>query len=87
LYFKNHVILNQGNLSHYGCTGQNEDVSFATIAISETGIYNLSIARDWGLSAGFEGIYKLTIISDVLFEEAAAFIQDSEVVSYERECL
>ena len=57
-------LLNEGSLSYYGCTGQDEEISISNIIISETGTYNLAIARDWGLSAGFDGTYKLTIISD-----------------------
>ncbi len=80
-------LLNEGNLTYYGCTLQNEEVSIANISISDTGIYNLSIARDWGLSAGFDGTYNLVITSDTPFTEEAVVIQNVEAINYERECL
>ncbi|GAA4273305.1 PPC domain-containing protein [Aquimarina gracilis] len=80
-------ILNEGALSYYGCTGQDGEVSLANILISETGTYNLAIARDWGLSAGFDGTYKLIIVSDTSFTEGIAPTNDTEVQNYVRECL
>ncbi|WP_405208972.1 hypothetical protein [Aquimarina sp. LLG6339-5] len=80
-------LLNQGNLTYYGCTLQNEEISIANISISETGIYNLSVARDWGFSAGFDGTYNLVITSDTPFTEEAVVIQNVEAINYERECL
>ncbi len=80
-------ILNEGALSYYGCTGQDEEVSLANILIDETGTYNLAIARDWGLSAGVNGKYKLTIVSDTSFTKGVAPTNDTEALNYERECL
>lgn len=80
-------LLTQGNITYYGCTVQDEDVSLTNITISETGTYNLSIARDWGFSAGFDGTYTLTIISDTPFTEGIAAILNTEAINYERECL
>ncbi|AUP80860.1 hypothetical protein [Flavivirga eckloniae] len=80
-------LLTQGKLTYYGCTTQNENVSIANINISETGIYNLAVARDWGLSAGFDGDYKLTIISDTSFTKGETPTNDTEATNYERECI
>ncbi|MCK8523641.1 hypothetical protein M0D21_18805 [Aquimarina sp. D1M17] len=80
-------LLNEGQLSYYGCSGQDENISITNISISETSTYNLSIARDWGLSAGVEGTYKVTIISDTAFTEGVSAIEDVKTENYERECL
>ncbi len=80
-------LLNDGKLTYYGCTNQDEEVSISNIIISETGIYNLSVARDWGLSAGFDGTYKVTIISNTAFIEGVSPTNDTEALNYERECL
>ncbi|GAB1858133.1 hypothetical protein MHTCC0001_29700 [Flavobacteriaceae bacterium MHTCC 0001] len=80
-------LLNEGNLSYYGCTGQNEEVNIANIQIDETSTYNLFIARDWGLSAGGEGTYTLVVISDTPFTESMAPTHNANAVNYERECL
>ncbi|MGY3792412.1 hypothetical protein [uncultured Aquimarina sp.] len=80
-------LLNNGEVSYYGCTDQNEEISLTNITISETAIYNFSVARDWGLSAGLEGSYKVTIISDTPFIYKSGIIQNTEAINYERECL
>ena len=80
-------LLNEGSLTYYGCTSQDEDVSITNITISEAGTYNLSVARDWGLSAGVEGAYTLAIISDTPFTEGLAAVEDIDAENYERECL
>ncbi len=80
-------LLNNGEVSYYGCTDQNEEISLTNITISETAIYNFSVARDWGLSAGSEGSYKVTIISDTPFIDKSGIIQNMEAINYERECL
>ncbi|MDO5977653.1 hypothetical protein [Flavivirga spongiicola] len=80
-------LLTQGKLTYYGCTTQDESVAIVNIYISETGTYNLAIARDWGLSAGFGGTYRLTIISDTAFTEGETPVNDIEATNYERECI
>lgn len=80
-------LLNNGAVSYYGCTDQDEEISLTNITISETAIYNFSVARDWGLSVGPEGSYKMTVISDTPFIDKSGIIQNSEAISYERECL
>ncbi|MFD2563470.1 hypothetical protein [Aquimarina rubra] len=79
-------LLTNGGIAHYGCTGQNEEVSLGNILLPEDATYHIAVARDWGLSAGGEGSYKLTIISDTPFLEEE-IINDSTVVNYERECI
>ncbi|WP_303315949.1 pre-peptidase C-terminal domain-containing protein [Flavivirga abyssicola] len=80
-------LLTEGKLTYYGCTTQDESVSVTNVNISETGIYNLAVARDWSLSAGFDGAYKLTIISDTTFTEGETPTNDTEATNYERECI
>ncbi len=80
-------LLNAGKITYHGCTGQNENVSLTNILVSETGTYNLAIARDWGLSAGFDGAYKLTVISDTGFTEGETPLDDMVATNYERECI
>jgi len=80
-------ILNEGLLTYYGCTGQDEAVSLTNVLISETGTYDLSVARDWGLSAGVDGTYTLVLISDTPFTEATSPTNNAKALNYERECL
>ncbi|TYA78562.1 hypothetical protein [Seonamhaeicola marinus] len=79
-------LLTEGDVTYYGCTGQDEDVAVVNIEISETSTYNLALARDWGLSAGFDGTYTLSIISDTSFKDIALPINNTKATNYEREC-
>lgn len=74
-------------VSYYGCTDQNEEISLTNIAISEIAIYNFSVARDWGLNGGPEGSYKMTIISNTPFIDKSGIIRNTGAINYERECL
>ncbi|MDY8135086.1 PPC domain-containing protein [Aquimarina sp. 2201CG5-10] len=80
-------LLNEGAITYYGCTVQDEEISITNILISETGTYNLAVARDWNLSAGFDGTYTLVILSDTAFTEGVTPINDAEATNYQRECL
>ncbi len=80
-------LLTNGSNKYYGCTGQEEEVSLTNILISEKGVYNLAVARDWGQSAGFDGSYTLTVLSDTSFTEASEPSDDTEALNYETECL
>ncbi|MDH7446269.1 PPC domain-containing protein [Aquimarina sp. 2201CG14-23] len=79
-------LLTNGGITHYGCTGQNEEVSLGNILLPEDETYNIAVARDWGLSAGFDGTYKLTVISDTPFLEGEV-MDDAAASDYERECI
>ncbi|MBW1298863.1 PPC domain-containing protein [Aquimarina litoralis] len=80
-------LLNDGNISYYGCANQNEEISITNISITETGVYNFSVARDWGLSAGTEGMYSISIISNTPFKDNSMVIENTQAINYERECL
>ncbi len=80
-------ILTNGDITYYGCTGQDESVALANILLNDAGKYHLKVARDWGLSAGADGNYKLTIIADTPFEAVGLTADDDLDPNYERECL
>ena len=79
-------ILTDGDITYYGCTGQDESVALNNILLGDDGNYKLAVARDWGLSAGFDGTYKLTIIADTPFEPLGNIEDDGFDPNYEREC-
>ncbi len=80
-------LLTNGGNTYHNCTGQDENISLTNLLISTEGIYNLAVARDWGKSAGADGTYSLTIISDTPFIETEVPLDDTEALNYDSECL
>lgn len=46
------------------CVGQDEDDLIHLIYAPVSGVYRLAVGRDWGSSAGFDGTYRVNVLSD-----------------------
>ncbi len=75
-----------GNALELQCEGQDEETGDPNLVLSTTGVYQFVVTRDWGLSAGFDGTYQMTIISDTPFQELTQTVDDVDSLSLGTDC-
>ena len=58
------------------CVGQNQNDVVTNVAIPTSGEYLLAVGRDWGLSAGATGTYRLTVDGSAIFDMTGQLAND-----------
>ena len=80
------INLLTGTQNDLQCEAQDENVNIANFTAVTEGIYTLAVTRDWGASAGFDGTYSLSVISDTLFEFKDQTVEDVDSLAPDGEC-
>ena len=75
-----------GDTDDLRCTGQDEDAAVPNFIAPSSGVYQLAVTRDWGLSAGFDGTYNLIVFSDTNFEFVEQTVDDVDSLAPGSSC-
>ena len=75
-----------GNTNELSCGGQDVTESIVDVQITEDGVHQISVNRNFGSSAGTTGNYKLTIIASERFYNLVESADNEGYISGGSEC-